>query len=125
MLTRFKKTLPASRGTKLLDELYEILPGLTCFDEKQAAYCAMIISSLADYWERVRPSLHQTDRQILAQQLRELYEDSANCNVALASGIYIISLYIECVDLPDEHGKLVYNLAKLYIRRSNSILSGE
>ena len=125
MLAGFKKTLPANRGTQLLDELYEILPELTCFDEKQAACCAIITISLADYWERVRHSLHQADREMFSKQLRELYEDTADYNLAIASGVYIVSVYIECEDLIDEHANLVYNLAKLYIRRSNSILSGE
>jgi hypothetical protein len=125
MLTRFSSPLKKNRGTLILDELYEVLPELTNFDDQQAASCAMVTSALADYWESVRDSVAEGDRKFLSRELRELYDEMIDRNSAMACGVYIISAYIECADLNDEHGNLVYNLAKLYIRRSKSILSGD
>jgi len=116
----------SSRGTELLDELSEVLPGLYDFDKRMDLECAAAIRSISSYWNILQSDTSIGDATLQFEiicWLNELLIRCSESNIPMACGILIMAFHIESSYLNAAAARLVHDITDIHIHRAASIMN--
>jgi hypothetical protein len=125
VLGRFRKQ---RRGTELLDELSEVLPALSKFNEEEYLVFAAAVAVINRYWVELK---HRVDKDEIGRRsefiriLNRMFVLYCHASKPAACGVLVILCHIESCYLPDDDAQLVRDITNVHIDRATSLIRTE